>query len=96
MVVEAEPPQMHLSHVKTWKVLERKGVCVSQHQEGERNPSPPQFSFEALASGLPANELGMSVPVLALSGSARPSNEGEKMQKHSKEPTAPGKCEASS
>lgn len=69
-------------------------MCLGTGKEGA--PYLPHSRPAASAAGLRVSELGMPAPVLPLLGSAWPSNEGEKMQKHSKEPTAPGKCEASS
>lgn len=61
---------------------------VSQHQEGGGCPFTLQSSLAFRAAGLPVCELATWAPVLPSPGSAWPSNEGEKMQKHSTEPAA--------
>lgn len=68
-------------------------MCLST-QKRKGAPTHPGLLGRA-AAGLPVHELGM-LALSRLSGHLRQSNEAEEMQKRSKQPTVPGKCEASS
>lgn len=76
---DAPPPAV------TWKVLEKRK---------EKKPTPTTIQLGSKAAGPPDCKSGMSAPACLVSspaspGSARCSNEGEEMQKHSRGPTAP-------
>ena len=69
---------------------------ISQLQEGGEHPFAPQSSSAMPAAGLPVSELGCQpLPCLPWGLRGRLMRE-RRCRKHSTEPMAPGKCEASS
>lgn len=84
---------MITTHVYLDRSGQKGAVCLPTQATKGAHTHPGLLG--RAAAGLPVHELGMLM-LSRLSGHLRRSNEAEEMQKRSKWPTVPGKCEASS